>query len=34
MEDKEWCIRQGLRGVTVYPEEDASEGQRIAQQYI
>jgi hypothetical protein len=34
MEGKEWCIRQGIWGVTDYRKEDASEGKRIARHYI
>jgi hypothetical protein len=34
MEDKEWCIRQGIWGVTNYRKEDAFEGKQIARHYI
>ena len=34
MEAKEWCIRQGIWGVTNYHKEDASKGKRIAHDYI
>jgi ribosomal protein L44E len=34
MEGKEWCIRQGIWGVTDYRKEDASEDKQIARHYI
>jgi hypothetical protein len=34
MESKEWCIRQGIWGVTDYRKEDASEEKRIACHYV
>jgi hypothetical protein len=34
MEGKEWCIRQGIWGVTDYRKEDASKGKQIARHYI
>ena len=34
MEGKEWCIRQGIWGVTDYHKDDAFEGKRIARHYI
>ena len=34
IEGKEWCIRQGVWGVTNYRKEDASEGKQIARHYI
>jgi hypothetical protein len=34
MEGKEWCIRQGIWGVTDYCKEDASKGKQIARHYI
>jgi hypothetical protein len=34
MEGKEWCIRQGIWGVTDYHKEDASKGKQIVCHYI
>jgi hypothetical protein len=34
MKGKEWCIRQGIWGVTNYRKEDASKGKQIVRHYI
>jgi hypothetical protein len=34
VEGKEWCIRQGIWGVTGYRKEGASEGKRIVRHRI